>query len=580
MSGDVVLTAALRNNLLSLQGTQGLIDATQYRLSTGLKVNSALDNPQSFFASQSLSNRAGDLQRLLDGIGQSIQTIKEADKGVTALTKLINQADSIAQSAKDAISQGTTEAKAVGNRNLADINDLTSMTGVTTGDTLVLTLTKEDGTAQEIAAYGAAGAATATVTISTNTSTDELISAINNIHINDTGTAGANAVGIQAFDASLDSSGHLQVKSLNGGNINVNFVTAADTDAANLALAADLGFGNAARLVADGGAGTNNVEFTAVADVAIRSLALYDSTTAPDTIADRSDLLSNLVDSSGNALFANLGAAGDDYEIGVNGGTRQTINLTDASNNAVSIQSFIDQINNNTALNTKIQASYDESTGVLSIRPLDSSVESIEVGAADNNQTMTANFGFGVRTIAATATDGMQESLRMASSAGDLAGYEKDYNRVREQIDQLVSDSGYRGTNLLNGDDLLTVFNEDRSSSLTTEGVTFTSDGLGIDSANFSRSDTIDSALTQVRTALTSVRSFGSSLSNDLSIVQTRQDFTTETINTLKEGSDKLTLADSNEEGAKLLALQTRQQLGVTSLALASQSVQSVLRLF
>lgn len=580
MSGDVVLTAALRNNLLSLQGTQGLIDATQYRLSTGLKVNSALDNPQSFFASQSLSNRAGDLQRLLDGIGQSIQTIKEADKGVTALTNLINQADSIAQSAKDAISQGTTEAKAVGNRNLADINDLTSMTGVTTGDTLVLTLTKEDGTAQEIAAYGTAGAATATVTISTNTSTDELISSINNIHINDTGTAGANAVGTQAFEASLDSSGHLQIKSLNGGNINVNFVTAANTDAANLSLAADLGFGGTARLVADGGVGTNNVEFTAVADVAIRSLALYDSTTAPDTIADRSDLLSNLVDSSGNALFANLGAAGDDYEIGVNGGTRQTINLTDASNNAVSIQSFIDQINNNTALNTKIQASYDESTGVLSIRPLDASVESIEIGAADNNQTMTANFGFGVRTIAATATDGMQESLRMASSAGDLAGYEKDYNRVRDQIDQLVGDSGYRGTNLLNGDDLLTVFNEDRTSSLTTNGVTFTADGLGIDAANFSRSDTIDSALTQVRTALTSVRSFGSSLSNDLSIVQTRQDFTTQTINTLKEGSDKLTLADSNEEGAKLLALQTRQQLGVTSLALASQSAQSVLRLF
>jgi len=454
------------------------------------------------------------------------------------------------------------------------------MTGVTNADTLVLTLTKEDGTAQEIAAYGTAGAATATVTISTNTSTDELISSINNIHINDTGTAGANAVGTQAFEASLDSSGHLQIKSLNGGNINVNFVTAANTDAANLALAADLGFGNAARLVADGGAGTNNVEFTAVADVAIRSLALYDSTTAPDTIADRSDLLSNLVDSSGNALFANLGAAGDDYEIGVNGGTRQTINLTDASNNAVSIQSFIDQINNNTALNTKIQASYDESTGVLSIRPLDASVESIEIGAADNNQTMTANFGFGVRTIAATATDGMQESLRMASSAGDLAGYEKDYNRVRDQIDQLVGDSGYRGTNLLNGDDLLTVFNEDRTSSLTTNGVTFTADGLGIDAANFSRSDTIDSALTQVRTALTSVRSFGSSLSNDLSIVQTRQDFTTQTINTLKEGSDKLTLADSNEEGAKLLALQTRQQLGVTSLALASQSAQSVLRLF
>lgn len=577
---DVVLTAALRNNLLSLQGTQSLIDVTQYRLSTGKKVNSALDNPQNFFASQSLSNRAGDLQRLLDGIGQSIQTIKAADNGVTGLTKLIEQADSIAQSAKDALSQGTTEAKAVGNRNLANIDNLTSLTGITNNDTLVLTVTKDDGTAQEIAAYGAAGAATATITITTNTSTEELIGFINNIHLNDSGTAGANAVGAQALEASLDSDGHLQIKTLNGGNFNVNFVTAADTDAANLGLAADLGFGGLGRLVADGGAGTNNVEFTAVADVALRSFALYDSTTTPDTIADRSDLLSNIVDKNGVALFANLGAATDDYEIGINGGARQTINLTDAANAALTIQGFIDQINNNTSLNTKIEASYDETTGVLSIRPIDASVESIEIGAADNNQTLTANFGFGVRTIAATATDGLQESLRLASSAGDLAGYENDYNKVRQQIDDLVGDSGYRGTNLLNGDDLLTTFNEDRSSTLTTSGVDFTSGGLGIDEANFSRADTIDTALDQARTALTSVRTFGSSLSNDLSIVQTREEFTKSTVNTLNEGSDKLTLADQNEEGAKLLALQTRQSLGVTSLALASQSAQSVLRLF
>jgi flagellin-like hook-associated protein FlgL len=76
------------------------------------------------------------------------------------------------------------------------------------------------------------------------------------------------------------------------------------------------------------------------------------------------------------------------------------------------------------------------------------------------------------------------------------------------------------------------------------------------------------------------VRNFGSTLANDLSIIQTRQDFTKETINNLQEGSDKLTLADKNEEGARLLALQTQQQLGVISLSMASQSAQSVLRLF
>ena len=113
-----------------------------------------------------------------------------------------------------------------------------------------------------------------------------------------------------------------------------------------------------------------------------------------------------------------------------------------------------------------------------------------------------------------------------------------------------------------------------------TEGVTFTADGLGLSEANFSRQDAVDGALAEVRSALEAVRAFGSTLANDLSIIQTRQDFTTNLVNTLQEGSDKLVVADQNEEGTKLLALQTRQQLGVTSLSLASQSQQSILRLF
>src|ERR1700756_935904 len=100
MSNDVVLSAALRNNLLSLQDTQSSINLHQQRLATGKKVNSALDNPQSFFAAQALANRASDLSNLLDSIGQSIQVINAANNGVTALTTLINQAQSIANSAQ------------------------------------------------------------------------------------------------------------------------------------------------------------------------------------------------------------------------------------------------------------------------------------------------------------------------------------------------------------------------------------------------------------------------------------------------------------------------------------------------
>jgi flagellin-like hook-associated protein FlgL len=102
MANEVVLGASIRANLLSLQNTNALVDTTQLRLSTGRKVNSALDNAQSFFTAQSLNNRAGDLNRLLDSMGQSIQTIKEADKAVTAISKLLDQADAIARQASDA----------------------------------------------------------------------------------------------------------------------------------------------------------------------------------------------------------------------------------------------------------------------------------------------------------------------------------------------------------------------------------------------------------------------------------------------------------------------------------------------
>lgn len=583
MTSDVVLTAALRSNLLSLQNTQSAIDTTQFRLATGRKVNSALDNPQSFFAAQALNNRASDLTRLLDGIGQSIQVIKAADNGVTALTKLVEQADSIAQSARDALAGGQSEAKVVGNRDLSGVDDITSLPGIVDLDTFTLSITDEDGVAVNIGTYNGAAAATATITLNANDSAEELIAEINNIHLQ-VGGAG-NAVGEQAFEASLTEDGFLQIKTLNGGDFRMEFDgggAGVGTDAQNLALAADLGFSEIARLVQDAGVGTNNVEFTALADVALRSYAL--TNTAGTATALRSDVLSTLrrEGDTATALFANLDNATDNYVIGINGGTQQAIDLTNAANTAVTIQDFIDDINNNSSLNEFIVAEFDDATGVLSIRAISSEVQSIEIGVADNS-VQTANWGFGRNTdLTGTATDGEQESIRLASAAAELAQFENDYNRIRDQIDQLVTngDTGYRGTNLLDGDSLTTFFNEDRTSSLETTGQTFTAAGLGISAANFSRTSSVDGALAEVRSALESVRTFGSSLANDLAVIQTRQTFTTELINTLKAGSDALTVADQNEEGAKLLALQTRQQLGVTSLSLASQSQQSILRLF
>ena len=255
------------------------------------------------------------------------------------------------------------------------------------------------------------------------------------------------------------------------------------------------------------------------------------------------------------------------------------------------VQDLVDGINSDSRLNKLIEASFDESTGSISIRAIDATVDTVQIIATEDAGAATGTAtsvnllaaGIGVDTISATdamAANTAQQSIQLGSAAGDLATLETEYNNVREQIDQLVADSGYRGSNLLNGDNLTTFFNEDRSNSLTTEGAILTTAGLGISEANFGTVSSVDTALDETRSATLTVRDFNASIANDLAILQTREDFTTQTINNLTAGADKLTIADQNEEGANLLALQTRQQLGVTSLSLASQSQQAVLRLF
>src|ERR1700744_5514397 len=99
---DITLSSGIRQNLLSLQQTSADLTTTQQQLATGKKVNSAFDNPTSFFTSQSLPNRANDLSALLDQIGQAQQTLNAANDGLTGLTSLLEQALSTAQQAQQA----------------------------------------------------------------------------------------------------------------------------------------------------------------------------------------------------------------------------------------------------------------------------------------------------------------------------------------------------------------------------------------------------------------------------------------------------------------------------------------------
>ncbi len=103
---QITLTSSMRTNLLSLKRTASLLDVTENRLSTGQKINSALDGPSSFYTAKSLTNRASDLMSLLDAMGQGVQTIKAATQGVETATSLLEQMQSIAnQTLSDSVKQ-------------------------------------------------------------------------------------------------------------------------------------------------------------------------------------------------------------------------------------------------------------------------------------------------------------------------------------------------------------------------------------------------------------------------------------------------------------------------------------------
>src|SRR6202162_4493006 len=126
---DITLSAGVRQNLLSLQSTASLLSTTQEDLATGKKVNSAADNPTSFFTSQSLNNRANDLSSLLDSIGQAQQTINQAETGITSLTNLVQSAKSLATQASQAATGTVNYTAITGTQAIAA--DTTEISGST-----------------------------------------------------------------------------------------------------------------------------------------------------------------------------------------------------------------------------------------------------------------------------------------------------------------------------------------------------------------------------------------------------------------------------------------------------------------
>ncbi len=414
---DISLTASMRTNLLSLQNTQSLMDTTQERLSTGLKVNSAIDNASSYYTAQSLNNRASDLSALLDSMGQGIQTIQAANEGIEAITEFVEQAKAIANSARDAASK--TDVKTL-NVKFSDV--------------------------------------TTPATPKTNAGTELQFS----------------------------------IKKVNGDKVE----------------------------------------------------ELSDSVANEKAIKDALTTLNGKLDTTA------LGGK-------------------DA-----------------TAFKTAVEAAMKAFTGTVLEDVMELSI------SADGKVSFTAKAGYqvsvegagkfagqGDKDDAGAVTDTSASTVNVNT---DREKYAEQFNEIMKQIDNLAKDSGYKGINLLQMNTLTVIFNEDRSSQIEVKGVDASSTGLKISNPvdSWQTDEDINKSITEAENAISELRIMASDYGNYYSIVQNRQDFTKNLINVLTEGADNLTLADMNEESANMLALQTRQQLAINSLSLASQAAQGVLQLF
>jgi flagellin-like hook-associated protein FlgL len=278
------------------------------------------------------------------------------------------------------------------------------------------------------------------------------------------------------------------------------------------------------------------------------------------------------------------------------------VNLTAAINaNLLSLQNtqtLLNQTQLSLSTGKKVNSALDNPEAFFAAQALTNragDLSNVLDGISQGVQTIqTANDGITAITsllqqAQSIAQQALSESNANAGGAPtDQTSLQNSYNQVLQQITNLAKDASYQGTNLLdsNTNSLTITYDETGRSTQTIQGVDFTtsqgggSNGLGLAGANFSTSVNINASLTAVASALTTVRAQASTLGQNLGTVQTYQAFNKNLINDLNAGANDLTAADTNQESAALLTLQTQQQLGISALSLASQAQQAVLKLF
>lgn len=639
----IALTSSMRSNLLSLKNTQDLLDKTQDRLSTGYKVNSAMDNPSSYFTAQSLNSRADDLSTLLDSIGQAISTLEVADEGITTLQEFVEQAKSIANSARDtanvaskAVSENVTFNSATAKTDLLTdmvanaaagdnftirLGDATTMEGtsnVSADQTLEQIGIDEDGVVEMIVGdktyeftFTAAASGITDATVDETTGVTKQSFGIGTT-LEDFMSEVVYTVGRKVLNAEVKE-GKLTFNTLDNSSLVIR--STADFDSGKTATAATIATATTAKFAK--GDNTNNTSVTGASiDITVNGQVqkvdiseFIDPTTGAlvagaDTGATTLKAVVEKINSTlgSEGIVAQVNGTTLEIYNSNNTGTKPTVAVT---NGVLSGGDDATAITANAAVTegaAKISTNFNKVFGFdegytvtitegMTVEQFRQAVDGLEGISADFDSKghLVISGEQGDDMVIADSGDGNfirsllgGNVVSATNGSNERAKYAEQFDGVLDQIDQLVQDTSYKGINLLNGDDLTVVFNESRTSTLELKGVTFNSTGLGFTASEAEWKDNanIDKSLDQITKATSLLRAQASEFGQNLSTVQIREDFTENMINNLQTGADKLTLADMNEEAANMLALQTRQQLGVNSLSMASQAAQSVLQLF
>jgi flagellin len=493
---DIVLSSAVRDNLLSLKKTAAFQETTQNRLATGLKVNSALDNPNSYFTAQSLNDRAGDLSNLLDNMGQAVQTLRAADDGITSITKLVESAKAIANQALQTSSEYERRQFAVQyNAILEQIEDMAKDSGYKGKNLLA-------GAGNEL----------------------EVI-------FNEDSTSNLTVNPVDFTDTTLDT----------GLNLDDLATGASGTSSFNM-------YGGSAQLTLTGlQASSNLTDLAAFAD--------------------------------NNHVMVTDGSTTTTLTVGVD---------------IVTVQDYVDALDDLSG----VHASFDETTDSITlVTGLNSNI-TVTKDANGGGSTSDGGITAGATTLTATALSSTATLITSGGfKAGDTItitdgnGFEPASLEIDEEttVDDLVKlinnvkglDATFSGGSIsLIGEVSFNITSDNADFNRMRLASTSGTVALGATASEFKTDTDIERVLQAINASLDELRNSARSLGTALSTVEIRTDFTQNIINTLEVGAGNLTIADMNEEGANMLALQTRQQLSSTALSLANQAEQSVLSLF